>query len=70
MTSFQEHKKIKEMNRSLEQEISTEAALKKARTLGAFHMKNIVFYHNKIWLLAQIKTIKKEQQESQTHDLD
>lgn len=54
MTFFEEQKKIKEINRSLKKEFSTEAALEKARKIGAFEIYGSIFYRKKIHHVSEI----------------
>ena len=54
MTSFEEQKKIKEINRLLKKEFSTEAALEKARKIGAFKVNGLILYRKKIHHVSEI----------------
>ncbi len=54
MTFFEEQKKIKEINLSLEKERSTETALEKARKIGAFKINGLILYRKKIYHVSEI----------------
>ena len=54
MTFFEEQKKIKEINLSLEKERSTETALEKARKIGAFKVNRLILYRKKIYHVSEI----------------